>query len=48
MEKDWKLPAMGVLAESGGDGETGTATVAVVARHQLAHGSSIANCEIMV
>lgn len=39
---------MGVLADCGGDGETGTAVVAVAARDQLAHDSSITNSEIMV
>jgi hypothetical protein len=47
MEKDWKLPATGTLAESGGDGETGTAIVAVEAREQPAQDSSIGNSEII-
>lgn len=48
MEKDWKFPAMGVLADWGGDGETGTKVVADEASDQLAHASSVANSGTMV
>ena len=48
MEKDWKFPAIGVLADWGGDGETRTEDVADEASDQLAHASSVANSGTML